>query len=257
ARIIEDKRKMALTVMLTPFMPCSAKLPIIALFGGFFFGGSGFFAASLYFLAVLIIVVSAIILKPLINSGSDPSFIYELPPLRPPDLSCAVKEVFHRLSSFIARVGTVVFVCSVATWALNTFTPTFAVADAADESILSYLGRLLSPVMYPVIGVNSWQATVCALEGLIAKEQVVSSMNVLDASESLTSVFDGATFGFFDRASAYAFVCFNLFSPPCVGAIAAMKKEIGLRLTLLTVAYEFFFSIAFSSSIRLILSLFI
>ena len=256
ARTIDGRQERALTVMLTPFVPCSAKLPIIALFADFFYhDASGLFVFSAYFSSVVIIIFSAVLLRPAFPKRFASPFIYELTEYKLPNLKQSLNEVFIKLFSFIKRVGTTVLACSIVMWTLSTFTPSLTLATSPDESMLAFIGKIFSPLLVPVIGVNSWQATVCAMQGIIAKEQVVSAMNVLAGLENAT-VFGSNAFGFFDRASAYAFVCFNLFSPPCISAISAMRAEIGVKKTAAALIYQLSAAILFGFGIRILLTLF-
>jgi len=257
-KTIENKREKSLTAALVPFVPCSAKLPIIALYADFFFGNhSLLFTFSLYVLAIILIIISALIAKLIFRAHDDASFIYEFTDYKSPDIKHTATEVLSRLLSFIKRIGTTVFACSVILWTLNTFTPAFSIATTAEQSILAATGRLFSPLLVPVLGVNSWQCAVCALEGIIAKEQVVASMSVLAGADGASSIFGSAAFDFFDVSSAFSFVVFNLFSPPCVSAIAALKAEVGTKNTVLAVIYQLSVAIFFSTATRLVIKIFI
>ena len=252
-RTIVSRREKTLTAMLTPFVPCGAKLPMIALFADFFFSDTrGLTAFSFYFSCVVVMIFSAVLFKLIFPEKDEFPFIYELTDYRLPDIKSAAKETLYKTLSFVKRVGTVVFISSVIVWALSSFNLSFSFTDTPDESVLACIGRLLSPVLYPVLGVNSWQATVCALQGIIAKEQVVSSMAVLAGAEN-AELFSGAAFGFFDKASAYSFVMFNLLSPPCIGAISALKRETSLKVTVFTLFYQTAVAIAVPSLLRLLL----
>ena len=122
-----------------------------------------------------------------------------------------------------------------------------------EKSILAQFGKLVAPLLKPVIGVESWQTAVCWLQGIIAKEQVVASMSVIARSGGTEAIFSSAAFGFFEPSSAYAFILFNLFSPPCVSALAALKREIGLKKTALAASYQLIAAFTFSALIRLLL----
>ena len=257
-RTIPSKREKELTIMLVPFVPCSAKLPMIALFADFFFPTtSGIAAFSTYVSAIVIIVFSALTVKFFVPSKAKTPFIYELTDYKVPDIKIIFKDAFSKIGSFAARVGTTVFISSIIIWALSSFSLSSGYVSNADDSILAGIGKLISPLFAPVIGVNSWQATVCCLQGFIAKEQVVSSMSVIAGAEGAANVFSSKAFGFFDAASAYSFVIFNLFSPPCIGAVAAMRKETGTKKTAIAVVYQLSIAFVISSLLRLLLSLFI
>lgn len=223
----EDERKM--TILLTPFVPCSAKLPIIALFSTFFFPNySGLISASLYFFSIIVIIISAIILKRFVFKGKRSTYILELPEYRLPSLSYTFKDVRDRTFSFIKKAGSIILLSSIVIWFLSSFSLTFKYGVDVNESILSYIGRAISWVFYPMLGELSWGASVSAIQGIIAKEQVVSSMSIIAglSGDANNMLFEpNSIFGFFTPASAYAFMVFNLFSAPCLGTIGAMKKE--------------------------------
>lgn len=240
-RTIENKDEREMSVILTPFIPCSAKLPIIALFAEIFFPDkSGFVSASLYFLAIIVILMLAILLKRFIYREESNTFISELPEYKVPSVKYVSKDVFDKVISFIKRAGSVILVASVVVWFLLSFSFKFEYGVDIENSMLAMIGKCFSWVFYPLLGEFSWGATVSAIQGLVAKEQVVGSMAIIAnmSEESLDSaaLFGGEIFGFFTGASAYAYVVFNLFSAPCFGAIGAMRKELGsLKKTLLAV----------------------
>lgn len=232
-RTIEDEHEKRMTIMLTPFIPCSAKLPIIAMFAGFFFGkNSGLVSASLYFLAIIVIVISAVIMRKFIFKGGNTAFISELPEYRIPNPKYVVRDVAEKTWAFIRRAGTIILFCSVAVWFLVSFNWKFQYGTGVQGSMLAGIGNAFAWFFYPMLGEWSWAASVSAIQGLVAKEQVVSSMAVIAGlSDSVTEgsliLGGGGVFGFFTSASAYAFMVFNLFSAPCFGAIGAMRRELG------------------------------
>ena len=232
-RIIENNDEREMTTILTPFIPCSAKLPIIALFSGYFFGeNSGFVSASLYFFAIAVIIVSALIMKKLIYKHTSTTYISELPEYKLPSIKYVAKDVFDKVIAFIKRAGSVILICSVVIWLLLSFSPKFEYGVDVEDSMLASFGRTISWIFYPMLGENSWGATVSAIQGLVAKEQVISSMSVIaglaEETEEGSQIFESTgIFGFFTAASAYAFMVFNLFSAPCFGAIGAMQRELG------------------------------
>lgn len=233
ARIIENEDERKMTTILTPFIPCSAKLPIIALFAGYFFEeNSGFVSASLYFFAIAVIILSAIIMKKFVFTKTSSTYISELPEYKIPSIKYVAKDVFDKVIAFIKRAGTVILLCSIIIWFLLSFSFKFEYGVDIEESILAEIGNKISWVFYPMIGQNSWGATVSAIQGLVAKEQVVSSMAVIaglseDTEEGAEIFGKGSIFSSFTAASAYAFMVFNLFSAPCFGAIGAMRRELG------------------------------
>lgn len=232
-RTIENKDEREMSIMLTPFVPCSAKLPIIALFTGYFFTDkSGFVSASLYFLAILLILILALVMKKYMYKNESSTFISELPEYKVPSFKYVFNDVLDKVLSFIKRAGSVILVSSMIVWFLLSFSFKLEYGVDIENSMLAGIGKTFSWVFYPMLGELSWGATVSAIQGLVAKEQVVSSMAIIAnmSEEGLNSSLlfsEGGIFGFFSGASAYAFIVFNLFSAPCFGAIGAMKKELG------------------------------
>ena len=217
--------------MLTPFIPCSAKLPIIAMFSGYFFGDkSGFVSASLYFFAIVIILISAIVIKKLFMKNSGTAFISELPEYKLPSIKYVVRDVTDKIKEFIKRAGTIILFCSVIIWFLLSFSCKLEYGVEIEDSILAAIGNKIACIFYPILGTFSWEAAVSAIQGLIAKE-VISSMSIIaglsEGIEEGSMIFKSSVFSFFTPVSAYAFMVFNLFSAPCFGAIGAMRRELG------------------------------
>lgn len=244
-RIIENEDERKMLAILTPFIPCSAKLPIITLFAGYFFPkSSGLIAVSLYFLAIALIIVSALFMKKFIFKNTSNTYISELPEYKLPSLKYVSKDVFDKVVAFIKRAGTIILVCSIIIWFLLSFSFEMEYGVEIEKSMLATIGNKISWVFKPILGTDSWGATVSAIQGLVAKEQVVSSMAVINGLaenvEEGTQIFNNnGIFGFFSQSSAYAFIVFNLFSAPCIGAIGAMKKELGSMKSLLkAVAFQ-------------------
>lgn len=244
-RIIENECEREMTTVLVPFIPCSAKLPIIALFSGYFFGeNSGLVSASLYFLAIFIIILSALVMSKTIFKHSNSSYISELPEYKVPSAKYVTKDVWDKVIAFIKRAGSVILLCSIIIWFLSSFSFKMEYGVDIEDSILATVGHKISWIFYPMLGENNWGATVSAIQGLVAKEQVVSSMAVIsglaeDVEEGNEIFANGRIFGSFTAASAYAFMVFNLFSAPCFGAIGAMKRELGSTKKLLkTIGFQ-------------------
>ena len=233
ARIIENEDERKMTTILTPFISCSAKLPIIALFAGYFFAeNSGFVSASLYFFAIAVIILSACIMKRFVFKKTSNTYISELPEYKIPSPKYVLKDVFDKVISFIKRAGSVILLCSIVIWFLLSFSFNMTYGVDVEESMLATIGNKISWIFYPMLGENNWGAAVSAIQGLVAKEQVVSSMAVIsglaeDVEEGSEIFAKGTAFGSFTASSAYAFMVFNLFSAPCFGAIGAMKRELG------------------------------
>ncbi len=232
ARTIKDEGEKKMTIMLTPFIPCSAKLPIITLFAGYFFTGhAGLASASLYFLAIVIIVFSALLMNRFYFRSKPSSYISELPSYKVPNLRYVTYDVGGKTIAFIKNAGSIIVLASVVLWFLISFSWRFAYGVPADQSMLAGLGNLFAWIFYPMTGEMNWGVAVSAIQGLIAKEQVVSSMAIISGfSEEVSTgllIFESSMFAFFTPASAYAFMAFNLFSAPCFGSIAAMRSELG------------------------------
>lgn len=245
-RIIENSNEREMTAILTPFIPCSAKLPVIAMFSGYFFDKySGLVSASLYFFAIIIIILSAMVMKKWIYKNNNSTYISELPEYKLPSAKYVFKDVFDKTISFIKRAGSVILMCSIIIWFLLSFSFKLEYGVNVENSILSWIGRAISWMFYPMLGVNSWGATVSAIQGLVAKEQVISSMTVIAglSEEASGQIFKTGIFSFFTPASAYAFMVFNLFSAPCFGAIGALEKELGtFEKMLKVVAFQIVFA---------------
>jgi ferrous iron transport protein B len=232
ARTINDETEKKMTILLTPFIPCSAKLPIITLFAGYFFkDNSGFVSASLYFLAIFVILGSALLMKKILFKGHQSSFILELPEYKIPNFKYVLYDVSNKVLAFIQRAGSIILLASIIIWALISFSWNFTYGIDPDESILASIGNVLSWFFYPMLGNLSWGATVSAIQGLVAKEQVIASMAIIagysDTETEGLLIFSSGPFQFFTASSAYAFMVFNLFSAPCFGAIGAMRQELG------------------------------
>jgi len=231
ARSIQDETEKKVTIMLTPFIPCSAKLPIITLFAGYFFSDhSGLVSASLYFLAIILIIGIAFVFKKIFYKDHQSSFILELPSYKVPQVSYIVKDVYQKVAAFVVQAGTIIFMSSVLIWFLISFSFAFEYGVLPDESMLAGIGKVFSWLFYPFLGTFSWEASVSVIQGLVAKEQVISSMAIIAGFSEGTSsgvlIFNASAFSFFSASSAYAFMVFNLFSAPCFGSIGAMKKEL-------------------------------
>ena len=231
-RIIKDNKERELAVMLTPFIPCSAKLPIIAMFTGYFFAdNSGLVSASLYFFAIAIILISAIIIKKLFMKNSGSAFISELPEYKLPSIKYVARDVTDKVKEFIKRAGTIILFCSVIIWFLLSFSWKLEYGVEIENSMLASIGNAISWIFYPILGTFSWEATVSAVQGLVAKEQVISSMSIIagfaEEIEEGSMLFKSIAFNFFTPISSYSYMVFCLFSAPCFGAIGAMRRELG------------------------------
>ncbi|HPE16146.1 MAG TPA: ferrous iron transport protein B [Oscillospiraceae bacterium] len=253
SRTIENDRDRRMTIMTTPFIPCGAKLPIIALIAGALFGGAAWVAPSAYFVGIAAIVVSGIILKKTRMFSGDPApFVMELPAYRWPTLGNVLRSMWERGWSFIRKAGTVILLSTIFIW----FTSNFGVVDGKfgmvedlGDGFLSAIGGTLAPVFAP-LGWGHWQAAVAAITGLVAKENVVGTFGVLyglaEVSENGAEIW-GPLAADFTALSAYSFLVFNLLCAPCFAAIGAMKREMNsAKWTWFSVGYQTLFAYAVS-----------
>ena len=223
SRTIEQDRDRKMTIMTTCFMPCGAKAPIIALFAGAIFGHSPLVAASAYFIGIASVVLSGIILKKFKAFAGNPApFVMELPAYHIPSANNVLRATWERGWSFIKRAGTVIFLSSVLIWFLQNFGMTgtgFGMVEDSERSLLAALGGAVAVVFAP-LGFGSWQAAVATITGLLAKEEVVSTMGVLYPGNLTAQIAQH-----FTPITTYSFMLFNLLCAPCFAAIGAIKRE--------------------------------
>ena len=232
SRTIENERDRRMTIMTTCFIPCSAKMPIIGLFAGALFGGSGLVATSAYFIGVAAIIVSGIILKKTKLFAGDPApFVMELPAYHIPAWGNVLRATWERGWSFIKRAGTVILASTIVLWFLQGFGFTdgqFGMVEDNNTSLLASIGGAVSFIFAP-LGFGFWQATVGTVTGLIAKENVVSTLAVLfgfagEVSENGDEIWAQIP-AYFTPLAAYSFMIFNLLCAPCFAAMGAIKRE--------------------------------
>ena len=240
-RTIRDERERRATAMLAPFMPCGAKLPVIALFAGAFFEDAAWVGTMMYFLGIAIILVGALLVNRITNVRRKKSyFIIELPEYKFPSLTRATKSMCSRGWSYIVKAGTIILLCNTVVQIMQTFTWTFAEAETASQSILATIAQPISWLLVPVVGVASWQLAAAAVTGMIAKENVVGTLavcfvgmqNLIDTEELAMLEGAGAEVAgvlAISRAAALAYLMFNLFTPPCFAALGAMNSEMGSK----------------------------
>ena len=227
ARTMENDADRRMTIMLTPFMSCGAKLPVYALVAGAIFGRhQGLVVISLYVLGILMGILAGFILKRTIFKEVSSGFVLELPTYRMPSFKGTVLNMWQKAKDFITRAGTLIFLMSVVIWLLQNFTPSLGVAKNAGESILGVIGTFIAPVFAP-LGFGQWQESVALLTGLVAKEAVVSTMNVLYGAGGDSAVLTGLLGSVFTPLSAYSFLVFTLLYMPCMSAFATIKREMG------------------------------
>ena len=240
-RTIRNERERRATAMLTPFMPCGAKLPVIGLFAGAFFEDAAWVGTLMYFAGIALILVGALLVNKITgNKGKKSFFIMELPEYKVPSLVRAVKDMCSRGWAFIVKAFTIILLCNTVVQIMQTFTWSFTVAEAASDSILASIASPISYLLIPIVGVASWQLAAAAVTGFIAKENVVGTLavcfvgleNLIDTEELAMLEGAGAEVAgvlAITKVAALAYLMFNLFTPPCFAALGAMNSEMGDR----------------------------
>jgi ferrous iron transport protein B len=231
SRTIESDRDRKMTIITTTFMPCSAKLPIIALIAGALFGGAWWVAPSAYFMGVGAIILSGLILKrTTMFSGNPAPFVMELPNYHMPTAINLLRSMWERGWSFIKKAGTIILISSIAIWVLTNLgymNGKFVMVDDFADGFLAMLGGILAPLFAP-LGFGDWQSAVATVTGLVAKENVVGTFGVLfgfgDTGQAGTDLW-GPLAAHFTTLSAYSFLIFNLLCAPCFAAIGAIRRE--------------------------------
>ena len=231
SRTIENDRDRKMTIITTTFIPCSAKLPIIALIAGALFNGASWVAPSAYFIGVVAIICSGIILKKTkIFIGEPAPFVIELPAYHMPTVSNILRSMWERGSSFIKKAGTVILLSTIFIWFSENFgfvDGGFGMVDNMNDSILASIGGILAPIFKP-LGWGDWKATVSAITGLIAKENVVGTFGIIygfgEVAENGSEIW-GSLAGSMTALAAYSFLIFNLLCAPCFAAMGAIKRE--------------------------------
>ncbi|KAF1299575.1 ferrous iron transport protein B [Enterococcus sp. JM4C] len=242
SRTIENEKDRRMTIIVTTFMPCSAKLPIIALIAGAFFPTSSWVAPSAYFVGVGAIVLSGIALKKTQLFAGDPApFIMELPAYHLPQVKSILRQTYDRSKSFVKKASTIIFVSSILIW--FTFSYNFALQPVeSEQSILASLGHVIAPLFAP-LGWGNWQGAVATITGLIAKENVINTFGILfghaqEVSENGHEVW-GALQGSYTAVAAYSFLVFNLLCAPCFAAIGAIHREMAnVKWTWIAIGYQ-------------------
>lgn len=260
SRTIRNERERRATAMLAPFMPCGAKIPVIALFAGAFFEDAWWVSATMYLSGIVLIFLGALLVNKIAGYKARKSFfIIELPEYKAPSLWGAFKSMCSRGWAYIVKAATIILLCNMAVQLMQTFTWSFQVAESADQSILASIASPFAYLLVPIVGVLSWQLAAAAVTGFIAKENVVGTLavcfvgleNLIDTEELALMEGAGAEVAgimAITKVAALAYLMFNLYTPPCFAAIGAMNAEmksgkwvwggIGLQLaTGYTVAY--------------------
>ena len=227
----EHDRKM--TVMLTPFMSCSAKLPVYGLLCGAFFPQATVPAmVSLYLIGIVVGCIAALVLNRTAFKGDPVPFIMELPNYRLPSVKTTVMLAWDKAKDFITKAFTIIFAATVVIWFLQTFDIRFNVVADQSQSLLAGLGSIIAPVLAP-LGFGDWRASTALVTGLIAKESVISTLTVLLGATSPVALS-----AMFSPFTAYVFLVFTLLYPPCVAAIGAVKSELGARYAVAVFAFQ-------------------
>lgn len=239
SRTIENERDRRMTIMTTTFIPCGAKLPIIALIASALFGGAWWVAPSAYFIGIAAIIISGIVLKKTKMFAGDPApFVMELPAYHWPTVGNVLRSMWERAWSFIKKAGTIILLSSIIIWAGSCFGTmdgsfTFSTEMELENSVLGMIGNALCWIFAP-LGFGNIKATVATIMGLVAKEEVVGVFGVLD--------FEGMT-----QLAAYSFLVFNLLCAPCFAAIGAIKREMNsAKWTWFAIGYQCVFAYAIS-----------
>ncbi|PWM69014.1 MAG: ferrous iron transporter B [Clostridiales bacterium] len=237
SRTIRNERERRATAMLSPFMPCGAKIPVISLFAGAFFDNAGWVSAVMYLFGIVLIFLGALLVNKIAGYKARKSFfIIELPEYKIPSLWGAFKSMCGRGWAYIVKASTIILLCNTAVQIMQTFDWSFGVAETADSSILASIARPFAYLLVPIVGVLSWQLAAAAVTGFIAKENVVGTLavcfvgleNLIDADtlELLEGTgAEAASIIAITKVAALAYLMFNLYTPPCFAAIGAMNSE--------------------------------
>lgn len=263
SRTIENDRDRKMTIMTTPFIPCGAKLPIIALIAGALFGGAWWVAPSAYFVGIAAIVCSGILLKKTRMFAGDPApFVMELPAYHWPTVGNVLRSMWERGWSFIKKAGTIILLSAILIWFISNFgivDGKFGMVDNLSDGFLAAIGGVIAPIFAP-LGWGNWKAAVATITGLVAKENIVGTFGVLyglaEVAEDGTEIW-GALASSFTTLAAYSFLVFNLLCAPCFAAIGATRREMNnAKWTWFAIGYQTVFAYAVSLCIYQFGSLF-
>ncbi|SDP11317.1 ferrous iron transport protein B [Eubacterium maltosivorans] len=257
SRTIENERDRRMTIMTTTFVPCSAKMPIIAMFAGAIFGGAWWVAPSAYFIGIAAIVISGIMLKKTRMFAGEPApFVIELPAYHVPTVVNVLRSMWERGWSFIKKAGTIILLSTVFIWFTSSFgmvDGSFGMVDDMSDSILAAIGSALAWIFIPN-GFGDWQSTVATVTGLVAKENVVGTFGILFKVGSEVAETDAtlwtAVAVHYTALSAFSFMVFNLLCAPCFAAMGAIKREMNN-------AKWFWFAVGYQTGFAYVISLII
>jgi len=242
ARTLENERDRRLTMIITPFMSCGARLPVYAVFASAFFADNQpIVIFSIYLLGIIVAILSGILLKGFITKDKTSNFFIELPEYRWPTPKNLFLHTWERVKGFLIKAGTVLLTASIVIWFLQSFDFSLKMVDSS-ESIFAAIGKLLAPIFVP-LGFGDWRASVSLLSGFVAKEAVVGTLGILygvgetaaNNPEMLSKVLSGV----FTPLSAYSFMAFTLLYMPCIAAFSTLKREMNSwKWTLFAVSYQ-------------------
>lgn len=249
ARNMEDKNAKIKTALLTPYMSCSAKLPIYAVIGGAFFGATNILVVfGLYMLGAVVAILLSLILEKKALKSKEQSFILEFPAYRIPSIKRVLKILWENVKLFLVRIGTVIFSLNIIVWIFQSFSFGFKfVPTQGGTSILETIGGFLAPIFIP-LGFGNWGATSALIAGLAAKEIIVSSIAMFNGvnvsgdslnNQTMRSIMDPSAAVCFTPASALSFMVFCLLYSPCLATISVFKKEIGRKWTWISIVMQF------------------
>lgn len=231
-RTLPSERDRKMTIFLTPFMSCSAKLPIYALFTAAFFAQHQVLVIlSLYIIGIIIGIICAYIMKLTVFKGEPVPFVMELPNYRMPSAKNVFRFIFTKAEDFVKKAFTIIFGATILIWFLKTFDARLNIAVNSSQSLLAILGNIITPIFKP-LGINDWRISTSFITGFMAKESVVSTLSVLlnGSQEKLSTVFS--------PLSAFVFLVFSLLYTPCVAAVATVKRELGRFYAFLVVLIQ-------------------
>jgi len=237
-RTLSSERDRKMTIVLTPFMSCSAKLPIYGMIiAAFFPTKAAFVMITIYLIGIFVAIVSALLLKSTIFLGEPVPFVLELPAYRIPTIKNVLLNVWDKAKDFIHKAFTVIFIASIVIWFLQSFNFTFDMIEDSSQSILAAIGSFFAPIFKP-LGFADWRASTALMTGVTAKESVVSTLTVLTSSTSVATLNQALT-SIFTPLSAFTFLVFTVLYMPCVAAFAATKRELGSWFqAILTVLFQ-------------------
>ena len=240
ARTMENERDRRMTILLIPFMSCSAKLPVYGLIASAFFGKYAMFVVfGLYVLGLVMGILSGVLFRKTLFRGEPAPFVLELPPYRMPTASNIARHVWERVRGFLVRAGTLILLMSILLWLMQNFDFHFRMVHSSETSMLGIIGGAIAPIFRP-LGFGTWMASVSLLTGLVAKEAVVASMalfygfSTLDGPTAIAAALTG-----FRPLSALSFLVFVLLYVPCVAAVSTIRKEMNSRKwTLVSIGWQ-------------------